>query len=129
MEIHLLHENKSHLKILLDLITSFNNNFHVSKWDGNVQMFCENYKTMAIYKISHGLLLHMIFYQRDVCFLSPNNFKYFVYRVISLLTIISFFFLNLITPPNLINIQGHELEGAFIVHALACLEIHVQITH
>ena len=20
------------------------------------------------------------------------------------------------TPPNLINIQGHELEGAFIVH-------------
>ena len=34
-----------------------------------------------------------------------------------------------ITPPNLINIQGHELEGAFIVHTLACLEIHGQITH
>ena len=33
------------------------------------------------------------------------------------------------TPPNLINIQGHELEGAFIVHTLACLEIHGQITH
>ena len=29
------------------------------------------------------------------------------------------------TPPNLINIQGHELGGAFIV----CLEIHGQITH
>ena len=36
---------------------------------------------------------------------------------------------SLITPPNLINIQVHELEGAFIVHALACLEIHGQITH
>ena len=33
------------------------------------------------------------------------------------------------TPPNLINIQGHELEGAFTVHTLACLESHGQITH
>ena len=32
-----------------------------------------------------------------------------------------------VTPPNLINIQGHELEGAFIVHTLACLEIHGQM--
>ena len=36
---------------------------------------------------------------------------------------------SLFTPPNLINIQGHELEGAFIVHTLACLEIYGQITH
>ena len=35
---------------------------------------------------------------------------------------------SLHTPSNLINIQGHELEGAFIVRALACLEIHGQIT-
>ena len=34
-----------------------------------------------------------------------------------------------ITPPTLINNQGHELEEAFIVHALACLEIHGQINH
>ena len=34
-----------------------------------------------------------------------------------------------VTPPNLINIQGHKLEVAFNVHALACLEIHGQITH
>ena len=33
------------------------------------------------------------------------------------------------TPPNLINIQGHELEGAFIFHALTCLEIHGQIKY
>ena len=33
------------------------------------------------------------------------------------------------TPFNLINIQGHELEGAFIVHAFACLDIYGQITH
>ena len=32
-------------------------------------------------------------------------------------------------PPNLINIKGHELEGAFIVHALACLGIYGHITH
>ena len=36
---------------------------------------------------------------------------------------------SLITPPNLFNIQGHELEGAFLFHALACLEIHEQKTH
>ena len=41
-----------------------------------------------------------------------------------------FFLSSLHTPPsNLINIQGHELEGAFIVRALTCLEIHGQITH
>ena len=34
-----------------------------------------------------------------------------------------------IIPPTLINNKGPELEEAFIVHALACMEIHGQITH
>lgn len=34
-----------------------------------------------------------------------------------------------ITPLNLINIRGHEFEAAFIIHALARLEIHGQKKH
>ena len=52
---------------------------------------------------------------------------YILFCLVSMLIITSSILKD--TPPNLINIQGHELEGAFIVHTLAYLEIHGQITH